>query len=105
MITNSDIFQKKLPYYISRHRCGDTRDIATVILAHDDSPRTMRAKVWQALDPQPPPNKVVVLLRSHSTLKDMANYKRRISWIEKGLPEVPSRNLAIVEYIGQEPSR
>ena len=41
MNTDSDIL-KKIPYDMLRHHRGDTCDIATVILAHDESPNFIR---------------------------------------------------------------
>ena len=65
----------------------DDNDQLNVVDVKDDI-ESLRAKVWLALDPQPTQNKVIVLLWSHSTLTDTANYKLRVSWIEKGQPEV-----------------
>ena len=63
-----------------------------------------RSKMWRALEPQPPVEKLVVLVRSYVMLKDVSNYQRRVSWLESGLPKVLSRKLTIAEYDGQAPS-
>ncbi|KAL8604201.1 hypothetical protein ACOMHN_014769 [Nucella lapillus] len=53
------------------------------------------------IDPQPAAKDVTVVVRYYATLKADSNYKRRIIWVEYGIDNPGSKNVAVVEYKGQ----
>ena len=65
---------------------------------------SQRARVWCAIETQPPADKLVVLARSYATLKDNMSFRRRVSWLESGPSNVIARNLTLVEYEGHASS-
>lgn len=60
--------------------------------------RIQGKRVWFAVDPQPSPENIIVLVRYTTTLKRAKYFRKRVSWLEGDGTCTPQFNIAIWEH-------